>query len=55
MEQEISVFGEKAKEIEEGQIFRAIKYSVEGRDCVKLEPVILIDKDGCPYKEIRCE
>ena len=52
---EISVFGENAKEIEEGQIFKAIKYSVEGRDCVKLIPVVNYDKDGCPSYEVRLE
>ena len=52
---EISVFGENAREIEEGQVFKAIKYSVEGRDCVKLIPIVKYDKDGCPYNEVRLE
>lgn len=34
----IKVFGEKAKRIEEGQLFRAVRYSVEGRDCIELVP-----------------
>ena len=49
----IKVFGEKAKDIESGQIFRARLDSVEGRDVVILEPVILIDRDGCPSYEVR--
>lgn len=52
---EIKVFGEKAKTIEEGQIFRAIKSSVEGRDVVILEPIVNYDKDGCPSYEVRYE
>lgn len=55
MKEEICVFGEKAKNIQEGQIFKAVKYSVEGRDCVRLDPVIIIDKDGVPYPEVRYE
>lgn len=50
---EISVFGENAKEIEEGQIFKAIKYSVEGRDCVKLLPVYTITSEGEIIYEVR--
>lgn len=55
MKEQIKVFGEKAKEIQEGQIFRAIKDSVEGRDIVILEPVVNYDKDGCPNYEVRYE
>lgn len=51
----IKVFGNTAKEIESGQIFRAIKDSVEGRDVVILEPVILFDKDGCPSYKVELE
>lgn len=51
----IKVFGEEAKNIEEGQIFKAIKTSVEGRDVVILEPIISIDSDGCPSYEVRYE
>ena len=49
----IKIFGEKVKEIEEGQIFKARLDSVEGRDIAILEPVINIDKDGCPSYEVR--
>lgn len=49
----IKVFGEEARNIEEGQIFKAIKTSVEGRDVVILTPVINIDRDGCPSFEVR--
>lgn len=42
----IKVFGEKAKEMEDGQLFRVIKYSTEGRDVVELEPVYQINRDG---------
>jgi hypothetical protein len=52
---EIKVFGEEARKIEEGQIFRAVKSSVEGRDVVILEPIINIDKYGCPSYEVRLE
>jgi hypothetical protein len=50
---EIKVFGETAKEIQSGQIFKARLDSVEGRDIAILEPVILIDRDGCPSYEVR--
>ena len=50
---QIKVFGEKAKEIEEGQIFIAKVSSVEGRDVVTLEPAVTIDADGCPSFEVR--
>lgn len=53
--QQIKVFGDKAQEIEEGQIFKAIKTSVEGRDVVILEPVINYTKDGDMEYEIRYE
>lgn len=51
----IKVFGNTAREIESGQIFRAIKDSVEGRDVVILEPVILFDKDGVPSYKVELE
>lgn len=51
----IKVFGEKAKEIENGQVFIARLDSVEGRDIVILEPVVNYDKDGCPSFEVRYE
>ena len=53
--QKIKVFGDKAREIEDGQLFRAIKSSVEGHDVVILEPIITIDRDGCPSYEVRYE
>ena len=49
---EIKVFGEKAKQIENGQIFKARLDSVEGRDIVILEPVVKYDRDGCPSYEV---
>ena len=52
---EISVFGEQAREIEEGQVFIARKDSIEGRDIVILEPKINIDKDGCVSYEVKNE
>ena len=51
----IKVFGEEAKKIESGQVFIARLDSVEGRDIAILEPVIIIDKDGCPSYEVRYE
>ncbi len=51
----IKVFGEKARKIEEGQIFIAKVTSIEGRDVVVLEPAVLIDRDGCPSYEVRYE
>lgn len=50
---QIKVFGEQADSIQEGQIFKAIKTSVEGRSVVILEPVITFDKDSCPSYEVR--
>ena len=50
---QIKVFGEKAKEIEEGQVFIAKVSSVEGRDVIILEPAVNYDKDGCPNYEVR--
>lgn len=52
---QIKVFGEKAKEIEEGQVFIAKISSVEGRDVIILEPAVNYDKDGCPNYEVRYE
>lgn len=34
----IKVFGKEAKAIEEGDEFRAVKYSIEGHDVVELIP-----------------
>lgn len=51
----IKVFGEEARNIEEGQIFKAVKTSVEGRDVVTLVPSIIIDRDGCENIEVRYE
>ena len=51
----IKVFGEEVKKIQAGQIFIARLDSVEGRDIAILEPVINIDKDGCPSYEVRYE
>ncbi|UVF62313.1 hypothetical protein [Nitrososphaeria virus YSH_462411] len=51
---EIKVFGNDAKQIEEGQIFIARKDSVEGRDVVILEPKVIYDKDSCPSYEVDC-
>ena len=51
----IKVFGDKAREIEDGQLFRAIKSSVEGHDVVILEPCVTIDRDGCPSYEVKYE
>ena len=53
MTRQIKVFGDEAKAIEEGQIFKAIVTSVEGRTVVILEPVITFDKDSCPSYEVR--
>lgn len=50
---QIKVFGEKAREIESGQVFIAKVKSIEGRDVVVLEPSILVDRDGCPSFEVR--
>jgi hypothetical protein len=51
----IKVFGEEAKKIEEGQIFKARLDSVEGRDVIILEPVFTITKDGDIEYEVRYE
>lgn len=51
----IKIFGEEAKKIEPGQIFKARLDSVDGRDIVVLEPVIKYDNDNCPYYEVRLE
>jgi hypothetical protein len=51
----IKVFGDQADAIEEGQIFKAIVTSVEGRTVVILEPVITFDKDGCPSYEVKLQ
>ena len=52
---EISVFGEQAREIEEGQIFRARIINIDMGDKVILEPVFSIDRDGCCSYEVRLE
>ena len=51
----IKVFGEKAKDIESGQIFIARLDSVEGRDIAILEPVFRITKEGEMVLEVRYE
>lgn len=53
MKETIKVFGDKAKEIEDGQMFYAVKTSVEGRDVVIFEPIVTIDIDGCPMYAIK--
>lgn len=50
---EISVFGEDARNIEEGQIFRAVKVDIIQGDKVILVPIVKYDKDGCPSYEVR--
>ena len=50
---EISVFGEDARNIEEGQIFRAVKVNITQGDKVVLVPVVKYDSDSCPYFEVR--
>ena len=52
---EISIFGEKAREIQEGQIFKARIVNTEQGDKVVLDPVIFYDKDGGMEYEIRHE
>ena len=52
---EISVYGEQAREIQEGQIFRAVRVPIDMGDKMVLKPVILIDKDGVPSYEVRLE
>ena len=52
---EIKVFGEDAREIETGQIFKARKDSVEGRDIAILEPVFRITREGEIIFEVRYE
>lgn len=50
---EIKVFGKDAQEIETGQIFKARKDSVEGRDIAILEPVFRVTRDGEIVFEVR--
>lgn len=52
---EISVFGEQAREIQEGQIFKAVKVPIDMGDKVVLIPVVNYDKDGCPSFEVLLE
>ena len=52
---EISVFGEDARNIEEGQIFRAVKFDITQGDKVVLVPVVEYDKDGCPSYKVMYE
>jgi len=35
----IKVFGNESQAIEDGQLFRAVKYTVEGRDVTELIPI----------------
>ena len=49
----ITIFGEEARQIQEGQIFIARKVQIDYGDKVVLEPAINIDKDGCISLEIR--
>lgn len=49
----ITVFGEEARQIQEGQIFIARKVQIDYGDKVIFEPVVNIDKDGCISLEIR--
>ena len=49
----IKIFGDEAKGIVNGQIFKARLDSVEGRDIVILEPVIRYDGDGDAIYEVR--
>ena len=51
--QKIHVYGKDAREMIEGQIFRAVKNTITEGDRMELVPVILIDKDGCPSYEVR--
>ncbi len=50
---QIKIYGEQAREIENGQVFIAKVTSIEGRDVVVLEPSINIDRDYCPSFEVR--
>lgn len=52
---EISVYGEEARNIEEGQIFRAVKVNLDMGDKVILQPVFTITKDGDIEYEVRLE
>lgn len=52
---EISVFGEEARNIQEGQIFKAVKVPIDMEDKVILVPVYTIDSDGVPSYEVRFE
>ena len=49
----ITVFGEEARQIQEGQIFIARKVEITEGDKMVLEPVVIIDRDGCPSYEVR--
>ena len=49
----ITVFGEEARQIQEGQIFIARKVQIDYGDKVIFEPVVNIGKDGCISLEIR--
>ena len=45
----IKVFGDEAKKIDEGDEFRAVKYSIEGHDVVEFVPLEDFCKDCGDY------
>lgn len=49
----IYVYGQDARDLVEGQIFRAVKNVITEGDRMELVPVVLIDKDYCPSYEVR--
>ena len=51
----LSVFGEKARQIQEGQIFIARKVIITEGDKMVLEPVFTINAEGQKVFEVRYE
>ncbi len=51
----LSVFGEKARQIQEGQIFIARKVIITEGDKMVLEPVFTINAEGEKVFEVRYE
>lgn len=51
----LSVFGEKARQIQEGQIFIARKAIITEGDKMVLEPVFTINAEGEKVFEVRYE